>query len=380
MKKIVIAVLILMALQMHAQTGIGTTTPNSSAKLDVYSTNKGFLPPRVTLASVSDATTITSPAEGLLVYNLGSSGLQSGYYYWNGANWATIATANSAGNGVTSSDLVKLYSKAYSTASGDIANTNGYSFTVPVSGRYLFDFTSSGYASGAYATMTFKVRQGTTDLATDAQSSLNNTVHVEYNGKVEVNLLSGVTYNIYVSTTGVRDTGDYDRVYMKMVAGNLPVSIYGVAKFIRNTSQSSVTSNTTVLLNTTSANTISDYVSLNTSTGVITLQSGTYELNGSAGGGYGSSGFNGDSRSYSLFHNGTTYVGTGGVSETGPSGNWNAMPQNNANYIVVVPAGQTASMSFKVAIAVNVASISETGDFGAIGDAGRAWVVVRKYN
>jgi hypothetical protein len=167
---------------------------------------------------------------------------------------------------------------------------------------------------------------------------------------------------------------------MKMVAGNLPVSIYGVAKFIRNTSQSSVTSNTTVLLNTTSANTISDYVSLNTSTGVITLQSGTYELNGSAGGGYGSSGFNGDSRSYSLFYNGTTYVGTGGVSETGPSGNWNAMPQNNANYIVVVPAGQTASMSFKVAIAVNVASISETGDFGAIGDAGRAWVVVRKYN
>ena len=96
MKKIIVTVLILMALQMHAQTGIGTTTPNSSAKLDVYSTNKGFLPPRVTLASVSDATTITSPAEGLLVYNLGSSGLQSGYYFWNGANWATIATATSA--------------------------------------------------------------------------------------------------------------------------------------------------------------------------------------------------------------------------------------------------------------------------------------------
>jgi hypothetical protein len=82
-----------------AQTGIGTTTPNASAKLDVYSTNKGFLPPRVTLTSVSDATTIASPAEGLLVYNLGSVGLQAGYYYWNGANWATIATATSEGMG-----------------------------------------------------------------------------------------------------------------------------------------------------------------------------------------------------------------------------------------------------------------------------------------
>jgi hypothetical protein len=379
MKKIIVTVLILMALQMHAQTGIGTTTPNASAKLDVYSTNKGFLPPRVTLVSVSDATTITSPAEGLLVYNLGSVGLQAGYYYWNGANWATIATATSAGNGVTASNLVNIYSKVYSAAVGDIADANGFSFTVPVSGRYLFDFSCSAFTSNTSFTMSFKVRQGTTDLATDAQTSSNNSAHVEYNGKVEVNLQSGVTYNLYV-TGGSRNVNDYDRVYMKMVAGNLPVSIYGVAKFIRNTSQSSVTSNTTVLLNTTSANTISDYVSLNTSTGVITLQSGTYELNGSAGGGYGSSGFNGDSRSYSLFHNGTTYVGTGGVSETGPSGNWNAMPQNNANYIVVVPAGQTASMSFKVAIAVNVASISETGDFGAIGDAGRAWVVVRKYN
>ena len=220
---------------LFAQTGIGTTTPNASAKLDVYSTNKGFLPPRVTLTSTTDASTIASPAEGLLVYNLGSVGLQAGYYYWNGANWATIATATSAGNGVTSMDLVKLYSKGYSTASGDIAHANGFSFTVPVSGRYLFDFSSSGYASGATATMTFKVRQGTSDLATDSQTGLNNTVHVEYNGKVEVNLQSGTTYNVYVTTTGVRDGGDYDRVYYKLVAGNLPVTgqsvDYGIARY-----------------------------------------------------------------------------------------------------------------------------------------------------
>lgn len=211
---------------IFAQTGIGTTTPNSSAKLDVYATNKGFLPPRVTLTSTTDASTIASPAEGLLVYNLGSVGLQAGYYYWNGANWATIATATSAGNGVASMDMVKLYGKGWSTAAGDIANTNGYSFTVPVSGKYLFDFSSSGYASGATATMTFKVRQGTQDIGTDAQTGLNNTVHVEYNGKVEVNLQAGTTYNVYVTTTGVRDGGDYDRVYYKMVAGNLPINQY----------------------------------------------------------------------------------------------------------------------------------------------------------
>lgn len=215
-------------IQLKAQTGIGTTTPNASAKLEIYATNKGFLPPRVTLSSGTDASTIASPAEGLLVYNLGSVGLQAGYYFWNGANWATIATASSVGNGVTATDLVKLYGEGYSNAAGKIAHANGFSFTVPVSGRYLFDFTCSGYASGATATMTFSIRQGTSVLASDAQTGLNNTVHVEYNGKAEVNLSAGTTYNVYVSTTGVRDAGDYDRVYYKMVAGNLPINQYTV--------------------------------------------------------------------------------------------------------------------------------------------------------
>ena len=204
-----------------AQTGIGTSAPHASAKLEVSASDKGFLPPRVTLTSATTAAPITYPAEGLLVYNLGSVGLQAGYYYWNGANWATIATASSTGSGVAASNLVKLYGEAYSTVSGKIGHTNGYSFTVSVSGRYLFDFSCTGFSN---ATITYKVRQGTTDIGTDAQTSYNNSVHVEYNGKIEANLQAGVTYNVYVNSTGNRDSGDYDRVYYKLVAGNLPVN------------------------------------------------------------------------------------------------------------------------------------------------------------
>ena len=225
--KFLTAVFLLLSVsQSFAQTGIGTTTPNASAKLEVYATNKGFLPPRVTLTSTTDATTITSPAEGLLVYNLGSIGLQAGYYFWNGANWATIATGSIAGNAVSATDLVKLYSEVYSSAAGKISNASGYSFTVPISGRYLFDFSSTTW--GGNATTTFKVRQGTTDLGTDAQTSLNNNVHVEYNGKIEVNLQAGITYNVALTTNANRDAGDYDRVYYKMVAGNLPINQYSL--------------------------------------------------------------------------------------------------------------------------------------------------------
>ncbi len=45
--------------------GIGTATPHSSAMMDITSTTKGFLPPRMTQAQI---VAIESPADGLIVY------------------------------------------------------------------------------------------------------------------------------------------------------------------------------------------------------------------------------------------------------------------------------------------------------------------------
>lgn len=109
--------LLLFASYTFAQTGIGTATPHASAKLHVSATDKGFLPPRVTLTTVTDATTIPSPAEGLLVYNLGSVGLQAGYYYWNGSSWATIATASSPDQTVDFVSVVRTSSQTVNSTS-----------------------------------------------------------------------------------------------------------------------------------------------------------------------------------------------------------------------------------------------------------------------
>ena len=117
-KQFLLIVGFLFSIQVMSQTGIGTPTPDASAKLDVYSTNKGFLPPRVTLISSTDNTTIPSPATGLLIYNTGNNaGLVAGYYYWNGTSWATIATAS--GSGVSASFL------RGSRSSGQTGLTNG---------------------------------------------------------------------------------------------------------------------------------------------------------------------------------------------------------------------------------------------------------------
>ena len=114
-----------------AQTGIGTTTPNASAKLDVYATNKGFLPPRVSLTDANDQTTILTPATGLLVYCKGDGGLASGYYFWNGSAWATIATAGGSGS------VAAEFGSQYQGATVSITNTTPLevlSFTLPTAG------------------------------------------------------------------------------------------------------------------------------------------------------------------------------------------------------------------------------------------------------
>lgn len=107
---IVIIVFGLVFLSGSAQTGIGTTTPNASAKLDVFSTNQGFLPPRIALTATNSASPVTSPATGLLVYNTAttnnaSNNVAPGYYFWNGSAWVAIlgniTTSSISGNGTT---------------------------------------------------------------------------------------------------------------------------------------------------------------------------------------------------------------------------------------------------------------------------------------
>jgi hypothetical protein len=90
----------LLSVQVIAQTGIGTTTPHASAKLEVAATNKGFLPPRVALTGTNDISTITSPATGLVIYNISTDGtapnnILPGYYFWNGSKWNGLVDQNS---------------------------------------------------------------------------------------------------------------------------------------------------------------------------------------------------------------------------------------------------------------------------------------------
>jgi hypothetical protein len=79
-----------------SQIGIGTSTVDASAKLQVDATNKGFLQPRVALTGTADTATIATPATGLMVFNTATAGsgataVTPGVYYHNGTAWQRVA-------------------------------------------------------------------------------------------------------------------------------------------------------------------------------------------------------------------------------------------------------------------------------------------------
>ncbi len=83
--------LVLISVSVNAQVGIGTNTPDASSMLEVSSTTKGLLLPRVALTGSSSASPVTSPATGLVVYNTATaSDVVPGIYYWNGTAWKKL--------------------------------------------------------------------------------------------------------------------------------------------------------------------------------------------------------------------------------------------------------------------------------------------------
>jgi len=75
--------------------GVAINTDGSDADpcalLDVKSNEKGILVPRVNIEDLSTAAPVSSPVNGLLVYNTNTA-TNEGYFYWNGSAWIQLKT------------------------------------------------------------------------------------------------------------------------------------------------------------------------------------------------------------------------------------------------------------------------------------------------
>ena len=136
---------------VNAQVGIGTTTPNTSALLDLTSTTQGLLPPRMTQAQRND---IVSPAAGLMVWctNCGTAGELQVY---NGSTWSILSSAVGTISTLTCGSATNNGTLTSGTAA------SGVNSVVPYTGGNGGPHSGNGVASTDVTGLTATLSSGT---------------------------------------------------------------------------------------------------------------------------------------------------------------------------------------------------------------------------
>jgi trimeric autotransporter adhesin len=251
MRNLLLFLLLVITIKVSSQVAINTdgSAPANSAILDVKSTTKGFLSPRMTSAQ---RLAIASPAAGLLVFD----NTTASYWYFNGGAWNNLApSANAAwsltGNSGTDSsvnflgtiDNKALRFRVNNTWAGELnpgtdnvylgggageSNTSGNS-NVAIGEHSLNANTSGGYnVANGYSSLGFNT-SGNDNSAFGAYALYHNTTGTG-NSAIGRNALFATTIGSYntasgknallTNTTGESNTANgYQTLYSNQTGG-----------------------------------------------------------------------------------------------------------------------------------------------------------------
>ena len=189
--------------------GIGTTTPNGSAILDLTSTSKGFLIPRMT---TSQRNAIVSPGAGLMVFDTDSKVA----YQHDGSIWRKVLNST-FWNSINSNHI---YNLSDSVAIGTITPTERLDVSGNIRSRGRID------ADGVIEGSSLSTKGGgvlyvsSTSLLSGAVTG-NSTA--SFNGSVSSN--TSFVINDAVGTFQLRSGGD-DKGFMQLSGDNLRIGTY----------------------------------------------------------------------------------------------------------------------------------------------------------
>lgn len=143
--------------------GIGTTSPDASAILDISSVSKGFLPPRM---STSERDAIASPATGLQIFNTSTNKPN----FYSGSTWVEVGTGS--GSGTNNANIGSGY-RLLKPAGQEIKTLNaGYGIEIDsttATDEITFKSTGPNYTVQTLtdgATITWDVSQGVNSVVT----------------------------------------------------------------------------------------------------------------------------------------------------------------------------------------------------------------------
>ena len=246
----------------QAQVGIGTATPAASAQLDVSSTTRGFLPPRMTTA---ERNLIVTPATGLIIYNTTISGIQ----IYNGTTWYTASNAATSVpyTGATGAVNLGAYDLTVNgltvgRGSGNIDNNTATGFqalflnttgAVNVANGYQALYSNTtGSNNTAIGTRALQLNTtGFYNTATGFQSLSLNTTGAANTANGNGALYSNTTGNansatgfhsLYSNTTGAANTANGHQALLSNTTGFQNTAI-GDASLLSNTTGNYNTAN-----------------------------------------------------------------------------------------------------------------------------------------
>ena len=205
MKTFLFSIIVLFISHVNAQVGIGTNSPDSSAILDVSSTQRVLLFPRMTTAQ---RTSITSPAAGLHVFDTNTNSA----WFFDGTYWVNYATLSKYGDvksGIQSADhdgWVLLDGRALNTLSATqqtVVSSLGLSGNLPdATDSYLVQ--NGGAMASVTGTNTTTLSQANLPNVTFTGTSSNagSHTHVVDPPPITTNSAGSHTHSGNTNTTG----------------------------------------------------------------------------------------------------------------------------------------------------------------------------------
>jgi uncharacterized protein YifE (UPF0438 family) len=206
-----IILIVFLVLHINAQSqenvGIGTTTPEVTALLDLVSTNKGLLVPRLTTVN-RDA--IGTPATGLMIYNTTNNRFE----YYTGSTWVPILTngiisldnsrifvgnASNIATGVVLSGDATISNTGVLTIADDAITTSKIGDTQVTNAKLATGIDATKLADGSIDNTEFQYLNGvTSNIQTQLNSKVSGTLS-------NTNIFVGNASNL---ATGVAMSGD----------------------------------------------------------------------------------------------------------------------------------------------------------------------------
>ena len=198
-KPLLISLSLLFSIISNAQIGIGTNTPDASSILDLSSTTKGFLLPRMTTA---EKLLLVNPAVGLTIFNISSGQIETnkgdglGGASWTGfTTTGTTAPLGTSSTQLATTEFVMANTNKYNSISGvGLISTTSISDIVvpsmtisPPAGTYFVNFNSQFNFTSSTTTIP-AVEASTNQTAIDLLTAYNqlNSLSVTNSGHAAV--------------------------------------------------------------------------------------------------------------------------------------------------------------------------------------------------